>query len=164
MTKKLDSRHLSRYILLLVIIVLTVFFLHLIMLWVRPYNDVYFLADTSLVRTKVIPQGGELILENAGYCNNNQDISVDRWVDVVEPDGRVSGSYQIPIIQFFQKGLGNVCFTPIMSKLTMPSYVIGPNNTAANFKLRQILSYKPNVVKTVYVHVESEVFRIIPRK
>ena len=164
MERKLKVRRLSRYVLLLTIVLLTVFFLHLVMLWVRPYNEVYFLADTSLVKTKVVVQGGELELENAGYCNNNQDISVDRWMDVVGPDGRVSGSYQIPTIEFFQKGLGDVCYTPIRTKLTLPIYVLGPNNTASNFRMRQIISYKPNAVKTVYVHVQSEVFRIIPRK
>ena len=157
-------RHFAKYIALGVLIGL-IAMMALIIFWlVRPYNDVYFGSSSWEVSPKVVEQGGEITLINPSYCNNNQNVWVERWAQILNDKGEVVAAYQLFGVQFLQEGRGFKCFVPSEAKITLPNYVVGPQGRVARFQMHQELFYKPNPVRTVVVSITSDPFVILPNK
>jgi hypothetical protein len=154
----------ARYGTLGVLLGLTILMCMVILALVWPYNDVRFGSPTSVVQNPVVKQGGVVFVENPWFCNDNQNTVVERWVDVLDKDDKPIGSYEMFSVQFFRAGTGLNCQKPAVSAFTLPNYVIGVNGAAGRFRLRQVISYKPNPVKTVYVDLLSTPFVVLPVK
>lgn len=129
---------------------------------VRPYNDVRFpQGNVGTVEPQTVKEGGVVTVTYPAYCNDNQDVMVQRWADRYY-NGKVVASFSLPPIQFFNKGNGLVCFEPSVSRVTLPNYVAAQSADTAVFRLRLITIYKPNPIRTVRVESFTQTFTVTP--
>lgn len=141
---------------------LTVIILGLVVAMVWPYNDVRFGSSTSRVLTPVVTQGGTLTVQNPSYCNDDKDITIQRWAEVLNNENTPVAAFELFDVQFFNEGNGLVCFEPSVSSITLPNYVIGANGEPGRFRLHQVVSYFGNPVNEVEVEIWSEPFLVVP--
>lgn len=155
-------KHRAAHFVLWALVAASIAMTGLIVAMVWPYNDVRFGSNTSTVLTPVVTQGGNLTVQNPSYCNDNQDIEIDRWAEVLNNDDQPVAAFELFNIQFKNRGNGLVCFEPNISTITLPNYVIGANGEPGRFRLHQVIRYWPNPVNEVEVEVWSEPFLVVP--
>lgn len=156
------SKHRWKFVYIYIIAALSIVLGFTIVLSAWPYDDVRYGAPKSTVLTPVVHQGGLLTLQNPSFCNDNQDVTIERWAVLVDDKNQQLGAYELFSVQFFNKGRGLQCSAPSVNTLTLPNYVIGVNGTRGRFLLHQIIKYQPNPVKTVTVDHWSTPFLVIP--
>jgi hypothetical protein len=150
-----------KHLILLAIVVLTGVFAVLFIGLVWPYNDVRFGSEISTIQNPVVEQGGTLFIQNPSFCNDNQDTYIERWADLLDKEGKPIGSYEMFGIQFFNKGNGLICQEPAINALVLPNYIAGVNGEIGFFRIRQIILYHPNPVRTVYVTTTTTTFMVV---
>lgn len=129
---------------------------------VRPYDSVRFGDPISTVLTKTVPQGGTIVMVNPSFCVDDVDVSVERWADYFDYDGKRLASFQMYNLELYGKGDGLVCNSPSTSTLTLPNYVIGLNGDRGIFKIRQVFTYRPNPVRVVTIDIVTTAFEVVP--
>jgi hypothetical protein len=160
-TKRRAFSELLKHSILITIVVLTAIFALLFIGLVWPYNDVRFGSTTSVVQTPVVEQGGQVVLSNPSFCNDDRDTYVERWADLLNDKDVPIASYELFSLRFFNKGNGIVCYEPAVNSLTLPNYVIGINGGNGRFRIRQVTYYYPNVVRTVSIETLSTPFIVV---
>jgi hypothetical protein len=132
------------------------------MVW--PYNDLRVGSPISKVLTPVVVQGGELEIENPSFCIDDQDVTVERWAEILDEKGAPIGALQIFDLKYLLAGRGLFCQAPAIGRLTLPNYIIGPDGTAAEFRLHSTYRYMGNFVNEVEVETWSETFIVVPEE
>jgi hypothetical protein len=144
------------------LVLLSVMVLGLVVAMAWPYNDVRFGSNTSTVLNPVVTQGGNLTVRNPSYCNDDQDITIERWAEVLDDNDNPVAAYELFDARFLNEGNGLVCFEPSIGTITLPNYVIGANGEPGRFRLHQIIRYMANPVNEVEVEVWSTPFLVLP--
>ena len=160
--KKHQPKKWALYGMMALLLALTGFMVVAIIWLIRPYDLVRFGDPTSTVLTTTVPQGGNIVVQNPSFCVDDVDTTVERWADALDKEGRVVASFQMYSIEFFGKGRGLVCNSPSVVTVALPNYVIGMDGGAGTFKLRQVISYRPNPVRIVKVDLQTTAFVVLP--
>jgi hypothetical protein len=142
------------------LLALTAYMIVCIVWLLRPYDEVRFGSDESEVLQDTVIQGQQLTVRNPSFCVDNVDTHVERWADAYDDDGVRVASFQMFSVEFYGEGRGERCSSPSIVTITLPNYVVGTGPT--EFRLRQIITYRPNPVRVVTVDVTTEPFTLIP--
>lgn len=155
-TKNRKLRHGAGCIIYGILIALIATFTTTTLLLVWPYDDASFKGEAKVMYNGRIEPGATITLQWQSFCVQGQDLYYERWADVYDGDSTPIYSYGIPPFIAYHAAAG--CTSPADGPITLPNYL--PPGT---YRLRFLVSYKPNFLRTVTVTTQSEEFTVYPK-
>lgn len=156
------AKHGATCILYAALVFLIGLFATIIMLLVWPYDEVQIKGDAQIQGAHTVALGATLHLKWDSFCIAGQDLYYERWADLYDVDGdggqppsdEVVYSYGIP--PFVSYHDVTQCESPAMGSLTLPNYL--PPGT---YRIRFVITYHPNFIRTETVTTQTEEFTIL---
>lgn len=137
---------------------LIVIFGLVIVMLVWPYNKAEFQGEGKIVGPKVITPGSTIVIQWDSFCADGVDLYYERWADVYDDDDGNELLYSYGIPPFIAYHDVNVCSSPAQGPLTLPNYL-----PPGKYRIRFSVSYHPNILRTVTISTQTEIFTIIPK-